>query len=256
MILQLILIQVATLIVIVFILRQIFIRHVNSALANLRSLYQDNLKKEDVLNDEISHTKKLRHQEIARAKQEADQIRLEAKQAAEEESKKLISDAQNQAEAQASRILEKANLQVDSQYRRMVQSLQEEVANFSEDAINCILSQKSKRILQEQLIKELLQELKGAPKDQVEMEEGTNEIGVTCAYALGDSEKKQIREAVCQYLGKEKLNFSFNIDQALIGGLILNFGGKIIDGGLYNRLRQAFSKIEPRHNLQFKPQQG
>ena len=254
MILQLILIQIGTLVIIIFVLRQIFTRHVNSALDNLQGLYRDNLKREEVLNEEIARTKALREQEIARAKEEARQIVAEAKTKAEEESERLINDAQSQAEAQAKQILEKANLQLDNEYREMVQSLQDKIAGFSESAINYILSQKSKHMLQEQLTEELLKELNNIPKEQIELEEGLNQIGVTCAYPLEESAKVRIKEVVCQCLEKKNLNFNFKIDETIVGGLILNLGGKIIDGSLHNRLRQALSKIETQHNLQFRPQ--
>ena len=252
MIIQLILIQLGTLLVIIFILRQIFARHVNSALTNLQNLYQDNLKREEVLNEEIARTKELREKEIQQARQEANQILEEARAKAEKDSQKLLAETEARAQAEAKQILEKANIQLESEYNQIIQSLQERVADFAESAIGYILSQKSKRILQEELTEELLKELNNIPKEQIRLGEGLNEVGVTCAYSLEEPQQERIKQAVCQYIGRKDLTFNFKVDEAIIGGLILNFGGRIIDGSLHNRLRQALDNIITKQGLQLK----
>ena len=253
MIVQLILLQVGTLVVIIFILRQIFARHVNTALNNLQDLYQDNLKREEVLNEEIARTKTLREKEIARVKEEARQIIAQAKANAEEETQRLMQETEVRAEEQAKQMLQKANLQLDDEYRQMVQSLQDKIADFSETAIGYILSQKSKRILQDELTEELLRELGSIPKGQIQLKEPLNEVGITCAYPIDEPQKERIKKAVGHYLGRTDLVFNFKVDEAIIGGLILNFGGRIVDGSLHNRLRQALSKIETQQDLKFRP---
>ena len=249
MILKLILIQIGALFIIIFVLRQIFARHVNRALTNLQNLYQDNLKREEVLNEEIARTKTLREQEIAKAKEDARGIITEAKTKAREEADKLLLDAENKGKARAREILEKANLQLENEHRQMLQSMQDKIAHFSESAVGYILGQKAKRILQDELTEELLNELKDIPKEQVKLKEGLDEVKVTCAYPIEKPGKERIKGVVCQYLGKKDLNFNFKVDEAIIGGLIFNFGGQVIDGSLRSRLRQALSKIETKDDL-------
>ncbi|MFH1678144.1 MAG: F0F1 ATP synthase subunit delta [Candidatus Omnitrophota bacterium] len=254
MIIQLIILQVAALAVIIFVLRQVFARHVSSALSNLQGLYQDNLKREEVLNEEIARIKALREQEIVKAKEEARRILSDAKEKAEADAQRIVADAESKAQAGAKQILDKAHLQLDNEYRQMVKSLQDKIAGFSESAISYILSQKSKRLLQEQLTEELLEEFDNIPNGQVKLEEGVNDIGITCAYPMEDSIKERIKEAVAKCLQREGLTFNFKVDEAIVGGLILDFGGKTIDGSLHNRLRQALAKIEAQEDLQFRPQ--
>jgi F0F1-type ATP synthase delta subunit len=253
MILKLILIQIGTLLLIVFILRQIFSRHVNSALTNLQGLYQDNLKREEVLNEEITRTKKLRDEEIARAKEEARQILAEEKEKAEKEAERIIREAEERAQAEAKQILEKASLQLDNEYREMLQSLQDKIADFSEKAISYILSQRSRRLLQDEMTEELLRDLGNIPEEKIKLGKGINEVKITCAYPLEKSKEKRIKELISQHLSRQDLAFDFKVDEAIIGGLIINFGGKIIDGSLHNRLRQALYKIETRQDFQFRP---
>ncbi len=254
MIIPLILIQIVTLLVIIFVLRQIFTRHINTAMVDLQDVYQDNLKREEVLNDEIARTKTLREEEITRAKDDARRIIAEAKAKAQEESRKLLFDAEARAQAQARQTLEKTNLQLDNEYHQMLQSLQGKIADFAEGAIRDILSRKTKRILQDELTEELLREFSNIPNEQIKLGQGVNEVGVTGAYLIPEPGKLRIKESVCRYLQRNDLIFNFKVDEGIIGGLVLDFGGKIIDGSLRNRLRQALSKIDSQQDFQFKPQ--
>jgi len=68
---------------------------------------------------------------------------------------------------------------------------------------------------------------KGGPQVQV--------ARVTTAIELSDSEKEQFRQKLRQKYG-EGLEFQFNIDASIVGGVVVQVGDKIIDGSVATRL--------------------
>ena len=109
MILQLILLQVITLVVIILILRRIFSGHINSTLNNLQALYQDNLQRQEVLNEEITKAKAFREQEMVKVREETEAILDAARKKAQGKEEEVIASDQSQAKD----ILERANLQME-----------------------------------------------------------------------------------------------------------------------------------------------
>ena len=63
-------------------------------------------------------------------------------------------------------------------------------------------------------------------------------VKVTSAVELTDSEKKKLEEKLEKKYGG-RVNMEFFIDGALIGGLVIEADGKIMDGSLRHRLREV-----------------
>jgi F-type H+-transporting ATPase subunit delta len=68
---------------------------------------------------------------------------------------------------------------------------------------------------------------------------------ITSAIALSDDEKEQIRKRLIAEHG-EGLNFTFEVDPALLGGLRVRVGDRLIDNSVASRLatlREALSSV-------------
>jgi len=66
---------------------------------------------------------------------------------------------------------------------------------------------------------------------------GVVRVAVTTARALGDDDKQEIKSCLAQNV-KGQLVFSWKIDQSIIGGLIVEYGGVLINGSLSYRLTE------------------
>ena len=241
MILQLILLQIITLAVIVLILRRTFSRHMDSTLNNLQALHQDNLQRQEVLNEEIAKAKAFREQEMARVKQETEAIIDEAKKRARDKEEEIIANAQNHAKD----IIDRANLQMEKNYSLMIERMETKALDVGQQAVAHVLSYNSKPVLHEALMKELIDELKGMKlPENVGAEKGVLKIEVIAAYPIDEINKHRIKDTLSKRLGKADLEFDFKIEEGIVGGLILNFGGRLIDGSLRNRLRRALIVIQ------------
>jgi F-type H+-transporting ATPase subunit delta len=76
-------------------------------------------------------------------------------------------------------------------------------------------------------------------------------VGVTSAMPLTEQERERIRQAVEQKTSSSAVMHE-NVDTALLGGLIIRVGGKVLDGSAATRLRSLRQRLESmkiRHRL-------
>jgi len=68
-------------------------------------------------------------------------------------------------------------------------------------------------------------------------------VALSSARTLGDDSKDIIAEYLKNKTGKNKINISENIDPEMMGGMVLRYGDKILDGSLKTNLNNLKEKI-------------
>ena len=66
---------------------------------------------------------------------------------------------------------------------------------------------------------------------------------VTSADELSDKQKDDIKDQLKSILG-EKLSLNFNVDNKILGGLIVKIGSKMIDSSLASKINKLKVAIE------------
>ena len=66
---------------------------------------------------------------------------------------------------------------------------------------------------------------------------------VTSADELSDKQKNEIKDQLKSILG-EKLSLNFNVDNKILGGLIVKIGSKMIDSSLASKINKLKVAIE------------
>ena len=69
---------------------------------------------------------------------------------------------------------------------------------------------------------------------------------VTSAVALTDEEKQRLQAALEKQSGG-KVNIAYALDRELLGGLIVEIDGKILDGSVRDRLQRVKEVISDEH---------
>lgn len=69
---------------------------------------------------------------------------------------------------------------------------------------------------------------------------------ITTAQTLMDSDKEQFRQKLRQKYGDD-LEFVFNIDSSIIGGVVVQIGDKVMDGSLSTRLEAMSHALGVKH---------
>lgn len=191
-------------------------------------------------------------------------IAAEARQNAEQEAEVVLADAQ----AKASQIMRDANERAETQGKEVIAAAEAEAAKKREESLAEVESERD-RILGEmrgqvgalaiaaaqKLINASLDEgrqrvlidefFSGVKSGRVVVLEGKQMSGasaeVTSALPLTTEEKEAIKQDVLSQVG-DQATVTFRVDPAILGGLIVRVGDKVLDGsvgGQLESLRQS-----------------
>jgi F-type H+-transporting ATPase subunit b len=198
-----------------------------------------------------------RRQTIAQGLEDA-RIAAEARANAEQEAQKILADAQAaanqkvreateraeaagkellaQAEADAARVREAAVQDAEQERERVLGDLRGQVGALAMAAARRLIGD----ALDEQGSHRLIEEFfSGVRSGQVPLLAGVDLKGeaaeVTSALPLTDSEKDVVRRDILSRMG-DQTSITFRVDPAILGGLIIRVGDRVIDGSVAGQL--------------------
>jgi F-type H+-transporting ATPase subunit b len=186
-------------------------------------------------------------------------VAAEARQNAEQEAEKVLSDAQTKA----SQILRDANERAETQGKEIIAAAEAEAAKKRDEALAEVESERERILgdmrgqvaalaiaaaqklinasLDEQRQRALINEFfSGVKSGQVVVLEGQQVGGasaeVTSALPLTDEEKDSVKQDVLAKIG-DQATVTFRVDPAILGGLIVRVGDKVLDGSVSGQLQ-------------------
>jgi F-type H+-transporting ATPase subunit b len=204
-----------------------------------------------------------RRETIAQGLEDA-RVAAEAREHAEEEAREIVSEAQTEAnqkvreateraekaagevraeaEKEIAQAREAAMVEAREERERILGDMRGQVASLAMAAAQRIIGES----LDEQHQHALIQEFFSGIRDgRVKLLEDAHIIGrsaeVTSAVPLTDAEKETVREEVLSKIGSQA-TVTFRVDTAILGGLIIRVGDKVMDGsvaGKVETLREA-----------------
>lgn len=228
---QLVLIQVVTFGLIIIFLRFLFYRHLSTALKRLQELNRQNLEKEIALNKEIDRAQKEWQAAIERGREEAQKIKDASRQEAERLKEQIIKEALNERE----KIFQGANQECGRLKREMISQMEEYSVTLACGMLKDIFSDKARQELERELVEELIEELRKLDTEKLKTE--AKKIEITSSYPLLDNQKMAVKEII-QNVNGSLVELQERIDSAIISGIIINLGGRFLDGSLANKLRR------------------
>lgn len=232
MLIQLLIIQVVTFIGIVFLLRFLFSRHLKSALIRLNTLHEENLAKEEELNEELKRAKEESQAQIEQGKIEAEQIIAQANK----EALRIRLKIEEQAKEQAEKIIADGCVEVEKLKAGVIKDIQAQSIELASTLIAQLLTETDKIALQYEFANGIIEEISRLPKEQFNAQ-SNQAAKVTSSFILLDRQRDEIKRLLAAKTGKEII-LKEEIDANLIGGLILELGGMVIDGTLKNKLQR------------------
>lgn len=232
MLIQLLIIQVVTFIGIVFLLRFLFSRHLKSALTRLNTLHEENLAKEEELNEELRRAKEEGQAQIEQGRIEAEQIIAQANK----EALRIRLKMEEQAKEQAEKIITDGCVEVEKLKVSVIKDVQAQSIELASALIAQLLTETDKIALQYEFANGIIEEISRLPKEQFNAQ-SNQAAKVTSSFILLDRQRDEIKRLLAAKTGKE-IVLNEEIDANLIGGLILELGGMVIDGTLKNKLQR------------------
>ncbi|MBL7130554.1 MAG: F0F1 ATP synthase subunit delta [Candidatus Omnitrophica bacterium] len=237
MLIQLVVIQILTFIVLLFALRFLFHKNLDIALKRLRILEKENLAREAELKDEIKKAEQERLAQVEQGKKEAKEITESAKKEAE----RLRMNLEQEARRDAQQIVQKGKAEIDKLKRNLSEDIENKASNLSLQMIRHTFSSEGKEVLHHQFIDEVIRQIEEIDKSKFLTK--TENIQVKTSYPLDNKEKAAIKEVLSKKLGMS-VKLQEEIDSELIAGLLIQIDSLIIDGSLQNRLRKVIPYLK------------
>ena len=169
---------------------------------------------------------------MADAQTNASQVMREANERAESQGKEIIAAA----EAEAAKKREESLAEVESERERILGELRGQVGTLAiaaaQKLINASLDEQRQRVLIDEFFS-------GVKSGQVVVLEGQQVSGasaeVTSALPLTAEEKESVKQDVLARVG-DQATVTFRVDPAILGGLIVRVGDKVLDGSVSGQL--------------------
>jgi len=200
-----------------------------------------------------------RRETIAQGVEDA-RIAAEARANAEQEAQAILTDAQKQANervressTRAEEVAKEIHAEAEKEAAQIREAALEEAQQAKEQALGELRGQiaalaiaAAQKVvgasLDEKRQRDLIDEFfSGIKSGKVVLMEGEDVAGasaeVTSALPLTDAEQQAVRKDVIAKLG-ENATLSFRVDPAILGGLIVRVGDKILDGSVSGKLEE------------------
>ena len=237
MLIPLLILQIITFAGIVILLRFLFTRHLKSALGRLNVLHEENLAKEEELNEELRRAKEESQAQIQQGKAEAELIIEEANK----EAQRIRVHMQEEAQLQAEHIISEGHIDAEKIKASVIKDVQAQSVELASRMIAELLTETDKIALQYEFAKGIIEEISRLPQEQFNVQ--GNQAKIVSSFPLLDKQRDEIRSVLIQKTGKE-IELSERIDPNIIGGLIVEIGGMVIDGTLKNKLQRVIPHLK------------
>ncbi len=230
--LQFIIILLIIFAMLIVVLRVFSNRFLNTALNKLNVLHEENLGKEAQLTEELKIAKEEARAEIKRGQEAARVIIEEAKAEAmkarlvmEEEARKRVEKIINDGKEDALKYKELAEKEA-----------RDTALDLSVKLIEQFFTDKDKSALQHELLDEVIRAVGELEKDKFGI--SADKVKIISSFEMDSSQREKLEKALGGKLGYLPV-FEETINSGLIGGLIIEMGGFMIDGSLKNKLSKA-----------------
>ena len=157
------------------------------------------------------------------------------------EGEQARAEALAQARAQAERVVAEGKEAVERERQRMLADLRGQIAALSIAAANKLIGEALDEQRQRRLIDEFFSGIKAGRVVVLEEQEleqakaGEVVATVTSALPLTEEERKVVSSGLAEQMGQVPA-IEFKVDPAVLGGLVVRIGDKVIDGSVGGRL--------------------
>lgn len=176
---------------------------------------------------------------LAEAQSRASEIVREATERAEEQAREITAEAEEEAAERRREALEDA----EQEKERILADLRGQVASLAMAAAQKLIGDSLDQQRQRALIDQFFS---GVKSGKVTVLEGERMAGqsaeVTSALPLTDEEKEAVKSDILAKIS-EPATVTFRTDPAILGGLVIRVGDKVLDGSVAGRLEDMRQRL-------------
>jgi len=228
-----VLVQIASFLVMLVILRAWVYKPVLNMLENRRKTIAQGLEDARIAEQARANAEQEAEQVLTKAQQEAAERVREATTRADEAAREIRAEA----EKEAAEIRQSAFAEAEQAKTQALGELRGQVAALAISAAQRIIGETLDERKQHALIEEFFS---GVKQGKVTLLEGEALAGssaeVISALPLNNEEQDVIRTEVVEKMGSGA-SINFRVDPAILGGLVIRVGDKVLDGSVSGKLQ-------------------
>ena len=237
---QLIIIQVITFAILVFLLWQFLYKQNSAALERLQQLYQENLKREEDLKNAQEAADQELKEKIAQHNEEIKNL----KAAGEVDFQKMHEEILARAKEDADKIVAEAEANKERIKANLVSEMEEKALVLAFDIIGHIFTDQVAQRIHHQLTNEFIEEIEKSDGERMQLNVETAEIA--SPYPLTQDQEENLRNILSTKMGRS-VSIKGTIDQEIVAGMVVKLENLVLDGSLRNKLKGTLAYV--RSNL-------
>ncbi|MBI3615042.1 MAG: F0F1 ATP synthase subunit delta [Candidatus Omnitrophica bacterium] len=233
---EIIVVQILAFAGLVALLRWLFVRNVTSAMERLELLHQENLKRENELQNRLQAVEQEHKTKIQRSEEEAKEILSLAKARAEEAREQLLKEAKGESQ----RIIQEAHERREELRRELEEQVEQKAVQLASDAVRYVLTTKLEQEVHRQLVDELIADV--GTLDASLLDVNAAKAQVVSSQKLEPEQRHRLEGILSQKAGRA-IQIVESVDQKVIAGIVIRLDSLILDGSLLNKLREAVGYV-------------
>jgi F-type H+-transporting ATPase subunit b len=233
---QLILIQIITFAILVFLLRQFLHKQNSQALERLQQLYQENLKREEDLKKAQEAADQQLKEKIAQHNEEIGKL----KAAGEVDVQKMHEEVLAKAKEEATKIVDTAEAKREQIKASLVSEMEEKALVLAFDIVGHIFTAQVAQGIHHQLINEFIEEIEKSDGQRMQLNVETAEIAAP--YPLTQVQEENLKNILSSKMGRS-VNIKGTIDQEIVAGMVVRLENLVLDGSLRNKLKGTLAYV-------------
>ncbi len=220
----------------VLMMRRIMGGHAEKAVQRLQKLNEENLRRELELKRKLDEADKNYKQRISDAEKTAEKMKETAQKEAMEMKERIVSRANDER----NEIVADGQDEIKENRTQALKEMELAVLDKMGDTFRLTLSQELNKSLHDYFLNKILNELSSTA---LSADLAGKEIHVISPYPLEADQKKKLQHELETKL-KRAVDFKEDVDPKYLAGLYIKIGDVVIDGTLYNKIRQTVNSLK------------
>lgn len=233
--------QIVNFLLLLLVLRFLLYKPILNMLQERPEKIKEGLRYAEQVKEEAAAEREKHQKELEETRHKVEEAIARAKEKAEEERKTILA----QAEQKAKKSLAKAREEAELERERILETLRGQVAVLAIAAANRLMGEALDEERQRRLVDEFFTGISAGRVqiiDEAELAVGERKAQVTSALPLSKEEKATLANSLAAQLGAEP-EMEFEVDPAILGGLVLKVGDRVIDGSAAGKLEALRERL-------------
>lgn len=221
--------QLLNFLLLMYFLTGMVIRPILRNLDARRKRIEDSMENARLADERLSNVEKDYQAKLNEAAAEAQKMRADTLAGAQAEVQRIRADAQ----AEADKIKAQARIDATGERNQMLADARGQIVALVMAATNKLVGESLDANRQKALINDFFGKVPAASMAGVAVD--GSPVGVTSALPLTPAEQASVKADLSKQLGEIK-EITFDVDPAILGGLVVRVGDKVIDGSVSSKV--------------------